>query len=294
MPVKPPRPKGPHLNAMRAFEAAARLGGFAAAADELSVTPGAISQQVKALEDWVGAPLFERRSQGVMLTPIGKSVVGDFEAAFDALGGALHQLRAHATQSTINIAALPSVAQLWLSPRLPAIRRALPGQAISITALESPPNMQRELFDLGLFFGTPSEDRTERVLARDVMYPVCTPQIAQSLDTPADLVRETLIHDAIWKDDWATWMRNAGQSTARCEAGPVFSLYSIALEEACNGAGVLIGHDILIEKHLRAGTLVAPFDEICLSGRSLILRTAGFSDTAKSVRQVAELLVASV
>ncbi|MGJ8616901.1 MAG: LysR family transcriptional regulator, partial [Sulfitobacter sp.] len=139
MPIKPPRPRGPHLNAMRCFEASARLGGFSAAADELSVTPGAVSQQVKALEDWVGVPLFERRSQGVALTSLGIQVADEFMAAFDALGSALHSLRAKAPQTKINIAALPSVAQLWLGPRLPMVRATFPDLSISVTAMENPP-----------------------------------------------------------------------------------------------------------------------------------------------------------
>jgi LysR family glycine cleavage system transcriptional activator len=89
------------------------------------VTPGAVSQHIKSLEDWAGAPLFERRSQGVSLTPLGATVAEQFSSAFDAMGDAVRALRTGASQSTINIAALPSVAQLWLSPRLPAIRAHL-------------------------------------------------------------------------------------------------------------------------------------------------------------------------
>ena len=96
MSLLPPRPRGAHLNAMLSFEAAARLGGFAAAADELSVTPGAVSQQIKALEDWIGAPLFERRTQGVALTALGQGARDEFTSAFDSLGHALHALRAQA------------------------------------------------------------------------------------------------------------------------------------------------------------------------------------------------------
>lgn len=93
MAISPPRPKGPPLNALRAFEAAARLGGFAAAADELCVTSGAIAQHIKSLESWAGADLFERRSQGVRLTALGSAVAAQFSAAFDGLGEAVHSLR---------------------------------------------------------------------------------------------------------------------------------------------------------------------------------------------------------
>ena len=120
MTVSPPRPKGPPLNALRAFEAAARRGSFSAAADELCVTPGAVAQQVKSLEAWAGARLFLRHAQGVELTALGLDVLPGFVAAFDRLGEAAQALRSQAAPDTIGIAALPSIAQLWLSPRLPA------------------------------------------------------------------------------------------------------------------------------------------------------------------------------
>ena len=132
----PSRPKGPPLNALRAFESAARLGGFAAAAGELCVTSAAVTQHIKSLEHWVGAPLFERRSQGVRLTPLGNSALREFSSAFDQLGMAVQTLRARAEPQLLRIAALPSIAQLWLSPRLPAVHRELPDLKLSITAMD--------------------------------------------------------------------------------------------------------------------------------------------------------------
>lgn len=274
MPVSPPRPKGPPLNALRAFEADARLRGFAAASDELCVTPGAVSQQVKALEDWTNAPLFERRSQGVVLRPFGARVADEFRVAFDQLDAAQCSLRANALQKSIMIAAMPSVAQLWLSPRMPAIRANLPEYAISITALETPPNLRRDLFDMSIFIGERSGRAIERVLVDDILFPVCTPAIASRLKVPADLLNETLLFDALWKSDWQVWLEHAGVPAIGGKDGPTFSLYSLALEEARNGAGVLIGHEALVEAPLQSGDLVAPFRERARSGKALILETA--------------------
>lgn len=123
------------MNALRAFEAAARLGGFLSAAEELCVTPGAVSQQIKTLELWTGASLFRRRSQGVELTDLGRDVAADFSAAFDAMGMATRALQNGAGRGKISIATLPSVAQLWLSPRLPTLRAAFPEIEISISAM---------------------------------------------------------------------------------------------------------------------------------------------------------------
>lgn len=290
MSISPPHPKGPPLNALRAFEAAARLGGFTPAADELCVTPGAISQHIKALEDWAGAPLFKRRSQGVSLTDLGQSVVAEFTYAFDAMGNAVRALRTGAALSTINIAALPSVAQLWLSPRLPAIRADVDGHKISVTALETPPNLTREMFDMSLFFGKPTGQTTQKVLKSDVIYPVCTPEIAKRLNSPVDLLNETWLYDALWADDWSLWLNQAGLSQISPQNGPQFSLYSIAIEEAKNGAGVLIGHEILIETLLNSGELIAPFERKALTENSLILEVAGNTSASGNLARVASML----
>lgn len=255
MSVSPPRPKGPPLNALRAFEAAARLGGFASAADELCVTSGAITQQIKTLEAWVGAPLFERQAQGVKLTSVGAEVAADFTAAFDDLGRAVQRMRTTAGVRVVQIATLPSIAQLWLSPRLPAIRRAYPDITISVTALESPPNLLRAGFDIGIFYSdVPASDRHIR-LGQDEIFPVCAPEVAARLSTQADLAGTVLIGDATWATDWDIWLGAKGGA----RGGPSYSLYSLAVEEAVQGAGVLIGHSALVAAHLAAGTLTEPF-----------------------------------
>ena len=145
--LTPPRPKSVPLNALRAFEAAARLGGFKAAAIELNVTAGAVAQHIKSLENWAGSPLFERMSQGVGLTDLGREVSSDFQAAFDMLGKATTKLRDIAGPRQIRIAVLPSIAQLWLSHRLPQARSIEADTTISITALDTPPNLGREAYD---------------------------------------------------------------------------------------------------------------------------------------------------
>lgn len=274
------------MNALRAFEAAARLGGFTPAANELYVTPGAVSQHIKGLEDWAGAPLFERRSQGGgSLTPLGASVAEPFSTAFDTIGDAVRSLRTGAAKSTINVAALPSVAQLWLSPRLPAIRSALSNHTISVTALETPPDLLREMFDISLFIGNPSNGDAKHILSQDVIFPVCSPEIAARQNTPADLLHETWLYDALWADDWTLWASQAAPNLVAPPNGPGFSLYSIALEDAKNSAGVLIGHEALVEPQIKNGTLVAPFDLNVPSGKSLNLCLARKSQTNAALSQ---------
>lgn len=255
MPVSPPRHKGPPLNALRAFEAAARLGGFSRAADELCVTSGAITQQIKGLEEWVGTALFERQAQGVKLTRAGAAVAADFTAAFDDLGRAVQRMRATAGMRVVQIATLPSIAQLWLSPRLPAIRRAYPDLTISVTALESPPNLLRAGFDIGIFYSNAPASEHHIRLQQDQIFPVCAPEVAAGLTAPNDLKNAVLIGDTTWAQDWNIWLG----SSEMAQKGPSYSLYSLAVEEAVQGAGVLIGHRALVAAHLTVGTLVAPF-----------------------------------
>lgn len=290
MPVSPPRPKGPPLNALRAFEAAARLGGFAPAANELCVTPGAVAQQVKVLESWAGARLFERRAQGVTLTPLGAGVLADFSDAFDRLGEAVQSLRSRAEPRQVRVAALPSVAQLWLSPRLPAIRQAAPDIEISVTALEVPPNLKREPFDIGIFFEHAPLGPGSISIAPDVIYPVCSPAIARRLRQPSDLKGMTLLHDGTWSDDWRRWTAATLRDERFDLTGPVFSLYSLAVEEAKNGAGVLIGHESLVAELLALGDLVAPFERRVVLDRHLTINPAGPIPAKSEIERVIDAL----
>ena len=259
--LKPPKPRLPPLNALRAFESAARLGGFKAAAEELAVTPGAVAQHIKALEAWAGAPLFERMSHGVRLTDLGETVIEDFSDAFDRLGEAVIKLRDVAGPGTVRIAVLPSVAQLWLSSRLPAIRQIDPNTTISITALDHPPNLSREPYDLSIFFKSSEEPLTGSVICRDVIYPVCAPQLAANLGEPGDLAGMMFLHDDSMTGDWQRWLDHAAPGERINTAGPTFSLYSLALQEVENGAGIIIGHDPLVRSGLHEGRLVAPFPQ---------------------------------
>ncbi|WP_428513919.1 LysR substrate-binding domain-containing protein [Roseovarius sp.] len=284
MPVAPPRPKGPPLNALRAFEAAARLGGFALAAEELCVTPGAVSQHIKTVEDWAGTPLFERRSHGVRLTKAGAGLLPEFSAAFDQLGHATRALRGVVPSKVVQVAALPSVAQLWLAPRLARLRRVRPGTRISVTALETPPNLSRDMFDLSLFIASPDSAQAQHMLARDEIFPVCAPDLAQEIETPDDLADQTLLVDAAWPDDWSLWASRAGVTLQNQSGSASFSLYAMAVEEARAGAGVLMAHRVLVQAALDAGDLVCPFDITVDTGKALLLTTApGADDLARAL-----------
>lgn len=255
MPVAPPPLTRLPLNALRAFEAAARTGAFTLAAVELAVTPGAVTAHVKVLEGMLGAALFERQARGVRLTALGLAAAEELTGAFDALAGAEARLRALALPQDVHIATLPAIAQLWLSPRLPALRAAAPEISVSITALEAPPNLKRSLHDLCLFPGTGGGG----LVAKDEIFPVCSPALAARLGRVDDLSGLPCLSDSTWDRDWELWLAAVGARVA--VRGPVFSLYALAVEEAVNGAGVLMGHGPLVAAHLERGSLIAPFPQ---------------------------------
>lgn len=255
MAVVPPRPKDLPLNALRAFEAAARLGGFSAAALELGVSPGAITAQVKVLEAALGVELFDRTARGVTLTAAGAQAGPALSDAFDRLRRAMQALQGVAPEQKVHIAALPALAQYWLTPRLPALRAALPQVSVSVTAMERPPNVKRHAFDLCLFIGA----ETRHQLCRDIIFPVCAPTLRTRLNRVGDLTAVSCLTDTAWAADWTAWAAVAMPGQTFTPRGPSFSLYALAVDEALNGAGVLMGHAVLIERHLARGDLVEPF-----------------------------------
>lgn len=274
MSVDPPRPSGPPLNALRAFEAAARWRSFTAAAEELHVTPGAVAQHIKSLERWADSPLFVRHARGVGLTPLGEELLPGFTAAFDRLGEAVQRLRTCAAPKKIRIATLPAIAQLWLPNRLKVLRDQAPDLSVSVYALESRPNLMREPFDVTLFMEDDEPDDGSVVITRDCVFPVCAPEIGKRMAEPADLGKELLLRDSAWSEDWANWLSDAVSPGMVPVDGPVHSLYAVALEEARRGAGVLMGHEILVEEALHRGDVVAPFTNVTMLDRWLVLRAA--------------------
>ncbi|MFT5503303.1 MAG: DNA-binding transcriptional LysR family regulator [Gammaproteobacteria bacterium] len=190
------------------------------------MTPGAIAQPIKTLEQWASAPSFERMSQGVQLTEIGQNVVAELGEAFDILGTAAAKLRTHHQSQQLRIAVLPSIAQLWLSPRLPLLRIIDPTKTISITALDRRPNLLREPYDLSLFFYEKYQLKGVSEICRDPIFPVFSSNWADKLKSPVDLDGSVFLHDTKWKDDWSNWIGKVIPGCHMDVSGPEFSLYS--------------------------------------------------------------------
>lgn len=294
MPVKPPRPRLPPLNALRAFEAAARLESFAKAAEELAVTAGAVTQHIRQLEATLGFSLFRRMPQGVALTDAAREALPKLTRGFDLLGQAVQTLRNSEPHRPLAIAALPCIAQLWLSPRLGRLQLAFPELQISVSAMEEPPDPFRDAYDLSLFYRDTAAEPSALGFGPDAILPVCAPALAERLASPADLARQTLLHDAVWRGDWARWLAAAAPEAKVDPArGPAFSLYSLALEAALSGSGLLMGRMSLVAPYLAAGRLVAPFDRAVPTPDRLTLTPATSAGAHARRIEVMEWLAAS-
>ena len=273
MPLSPPRAATAPLNALRALEAAGRHGSFLRAAEELCVTPGAIAQQIKKLESWAGVQLFERHAQGVTLTPLAARMMPELRAGFEALGTVSRSMRLGGARAEVRIAALPAIAQLWLSPRLSDLQHAVPDADLAIHALDAPPPLDRGEVDLAIYPAgmVPGSDTRPGIVSEDALVPVAAPAVAGRVTCPGDLRRAVLIHDLAWRGDWSAWLTAQGIEHAAPERGPTHSLYSIAVERCIAGDGILIGHTALIRRHLESGALKALFPERSVPWQPLCL-----------------------
>lgn len=287
MAAQPPRPKLPPLSALRAFEAAGRLGGFAPAAQELGVTPGAVTAHLKTLESALGVALFDRHHRGVALTDLGARVLPEFTEAFRALETAVHRLEAEAAPGLVRIATTGDLAQLWLSPRLAALR------AQGLTVIPQPaaaPDAARGTADLALFprpTAPPAGAQTSPPIGRNLAAPliaVAAPSLPLGPDPATIAPAHTLILSGPL-GNWTRWADAAGMPGFQ-PRGPVLSLAALAVEEAANGAGVLVIARPLVEQALGTGRLIDPFGIAAPSGQCLALwplRPAGPDSAAARV-----------
>ena len=253
----------PPLNAMRAFEAAARHLSFTRAAGELNVTQAAISHQVKALEERLGVTLFRRLNRALLLTDAGQAYLPPLREAFDTLAAASDRLRADDSRGVLTITTLPSIAARWLVPRLGRFREAHPDIDLRIDASQHLTDFGRENVDVALRYGGGEWDgmRAERLMGED-FFPVCSPALREGerpLREPDDLRHHTLLHDDN-RTDWTMWFLAAGIAGGDPARGPAFSDSSLVLQAAIEGQGVALGRSALAAADLAAGRLVKPFD----------------------------------
>ncbi|MEO8113018.1 MAG: transcriptional regulator GcvA [Phenylobacterium sp.] len=256
----------PPLNALRAFEAAARHLNFSRAADELSVTPGAVSQQIQNLEDYVGAPLFKRTPKGLLLTDAAQTALPALREAFDRLAEAASLLTAAVDGRRLTLTAAPSFAAKWLVPRLGAFEQAHPQVDVWLSAGLELVDLTAGEIDVAIRYGAGRYPGLEvRRLMSETVIPVVSPDLAKEhpLDTPDDLKSHTLLHDGSPDPDdscpdWSMWLAARGLRGIDGMRGPRFNQSSLVIEAALNGRGVALAKRTLAQADLDAGRLVAP------------------------------------
>jgi LysR family transcriptional regulator, glycine cleavage system transcriptional activator len=257
-----------HLNALRAFEAAARHLSFAKAADELSVTPAAISQQVATLEGTLQVPLFKRLPRGVVLTEAAQAMLPELRDGFDLLAAGLSRARERIARRHLVVSLTPSVAAKWLMPRLERFTTRHPQIDVRLDTTTRLVDFAREEVDLALRYGAGKWPglAVERLLQEEV-FPVCSPKLvrgAKALRTPADLRHHTLIHDASMParagfPQWRVWLHAAGAGHVDASRGLQLDASMLAVQAAIDGQGVALGRSVLVSDDLSSGRLVRPF-----------------------------------
>ena len=246
------------LNGIRAFEAAARGGSFSAAANELNVTPAAISRLVRLLELRLGVALFERRANRLAATAAGRAYRAGLTPLFDALAALTDQIAAEARAKVLTVGVGPTFAIRWLIPRLAEFRRRHPDIEVRITTGGATRPFDAD-WTCGIMLGDGQwPGLTAQPLFAADLQPVCAPRLARRLKRPADLAAASLLRVIHSGDDWPRWLAAAGVPELSAK-GQAFEFYGQALQAAADGLGVAMGIRPYIDDDLAAGRLVAPF-----------------------------------
>ena len=252
----------PSLNALKAFEASARQESFTKAADELCVTQGAVSQQVKALEAELSVRLFHRERQRLVITDAGRAYLEVVRDAFDRLALGTEQLLQRQKSGTLTITTSPNFAAKWLVHRLRRFSEAHPGIDLRVSASLQHIDFAREDIDLAIRHGDgqwPGMHVTR--LCSEELFPVCSPKLLtgrSALRLQRDIRHHTLLHTN-GTDDWTHWLQRAGVDGVDVKHGVVFNQASMAIDAAVDGQGIALARTALASWDLICGRLVRPF-----------------------------------
>lgn len=263
----------PPLNALRAFEVAARHMSISQAAVELRVTPAAVSHQIRLLEDHVGLPLFVRNGRGLALTDAGSAGLRDLREGFARLCAAMDAIDSLGEAGVLSVSVAPSFASKWLLPRLGLFQAQHPEIDVHVEASMQISDFVKDGIDVAIRYGAGrySDVAVEQLLSESVA-PVCSPDYLRQhgpFYLPSDLVEATLLHDDSPDNDpscpnWEMWLNAAGAPHIDAARGPRFNQSSLVIEAAALGRGVALAKTALAARDLRQGRLVQPFTSTTL------------------------------
>lgn len=270
----------PPLNALRSFEAAARHMSFVRAAEELSVTPAAISQQVKALEGHLGQKLFRRHARGLLLTDAGQLLLPGLRQGLDVMAEAVRGVGAASGAGPLTVNALPSFATRWLVPRLSRFHQRHPDIQFRLATSSNLVDFASEDVDAAIRYGKGDYPGVEAdLLMAEDLTPVCSPALLDGplpLSKPSDLRYHTLLHDVILTEgtvdpNWRQWLDHVGLADINPYGGPGYTDASNTLQAAVTGQGIAMGRGALVADAVAGGYLVRPFSQAIPSGYAYFL-----------------------
>ena len=272
------RAKLPPVNSLVVFEAAARLLSFTQAAAELNVTQAAVSRQIRVLEDHLGQPLFRRGHRSIRLTPAGARLQAAVAMGLEHIANTAIAIRSEPTADQITVSTSIAFATFWLMPRIARFRAAHPELELRLVAADPFVDLVADDIDIAIRYGDgnwPGLAATR--LFDEEIFPVCSPDYREArpdLDTPADLLRASLLHleeiDRSWIT-WPVWLQAMGVEPPRFLHGHRFNNYAILLQAARDGQGIALGWRRLIADLLADGSLVRPIDSTLRSRESYFL-----------------------
>lgn len=287
------------IRAVQAFEAAARLSSFALAADELAVTPSAVSHQVRLLEEQLGVLLFHRVHRSVILTEIGREYATEVMAAFARLDTASRQAATASGATALTIHSTPSIATQWLMRRLPRYGALHPDVDLRLQSSVNRIDLGQGIVDIDIRYnpGPPPAGSVMAQFPEDVIAPMCSPRIAGGLKPirqVEDIAEHTLIHGEIAILGWRDWSRRNRRARFDLERGPRFDRSFMAIRAAVDGLGICLDSMLLAEHELRTGALVLVLPETAMTVRGHGLVTLRSKAGAHKVVEFREWLFAEL
>lgn len=289
--------KLPPLGALRAFDAVARLQSFKLAAEEIGVSPTAISHQIRLLEGLLEVSVFERTPRKVELTADGKVLQQATAQAFALLQAAAEKIGERQRPRVLTLTATTAMISHWLVPRLPALLRQFPNIDLRLHADDGIVDLRNRQIDVALRYGAePGAQLTPRLLYQDSFVLVASPQL--TLKTPEDLLQATLIHTDGRRvpqpaPDWYRWRREFGPATLQIDAGPRFTDEAHVIQAAIAGQGVAIVSQLMAQHALNTGLLVAPFN-MALPGAAHYFVSNPDGQHPQTVAQLADWVAAEM